>query len=193
MKNLLDLPDNLPVPTDDGACDHLAGSALPSIALPSTSGRKVDLGAERGIVVVYFYPMTGRPDSPPMTGWNDIPGARGCTPQSCAFRDRHAKLKELGATVYGASAQPLEDQKEAAGRLHLPFELLNDSSFEFAGALQLPTFEYASKKLIRRLTLIAEDGVIGKVFYPVFPPDQNAARVIEWLDARQGAGQSGPG
>ena len=186
MKNLLELPENLPVPVDDGACAHLEGSKLPSIALLSTSGQKVDLSSEQGIIVVYFYPLIGRPDAPPMIGWNEIPGARGCTPQSCAFRDHHSDLKRLGVTVYGASSQSLEDQKEAAERLYLPFDLLNDSSLEFAKALRLPTFEYNSLRLIKRLTLIVENGEIRKVFYPVFPPNQNAERVIEWIKA-QGA------
>jgi peroxiredoxin len=184
MTDLFVLPDNLPVPTDNGACAHLEGSELPSIALLSTSGRSVDLSVERGIVIVYFYPLTGVPGSLPMSGWNEIPGARGCTPQSCAFRDHHAELKRLGAAVYGASAQPLAQQKEAVVRLHLPFELLNDSALEFAAAMKLPTFEFDSARLIKRLTLIIENGEIRKVFYPVFPPDKNAADVIAWLEAR---------
>ena len=183
MKNLLDLPDNLPVPVDDGACDHLEGSRLPSIKLVSTSGRTIDFSQEPGITVAYVYPMIGRPDAPPMIGWNEIPGARGCTPQSCAFRDYYAELKKLGAQVFGISAQPLEDQKEAVTRLHLPFDLLNDSSFEYTKALGLPTFEYSAKRLIKRLTLIIASGEIRKVFYPVFPPDRNAQDVIEWLES----------
>ena len=135
------------------------------------------------MIVVYFYPMIGRPDSSPMIGWNDIPGARGCTPQSCAFRDHHSELNHLGAKVYGASSQTLEEQIEAVERLHLPFELLNDSSFEFAEALKLPTFKYNSSQLIKRLTLIIENGKIRKVFYPVFPPNQNAADIVAWLAA----------
>jgi len=181
MKNLLDLPDNLPIPEDDGACAHLEGMQLPSIALASTAGREIDLSLENGMVAVYVYPMIGRPDSPPMVGWNEIPGARGCTPQSCSFRDQHSELLSLGAKVYGASSQSLEEQKEAVQRLHLPFELMNDSNFEFANALRLPTFEYNSLRLIKRLTLIIENGAICKVFYPVFPPNENAANVIAWL------------
>lgn len=181
LKDLYTLPDNLPVPVDDGACAHLEGGRLPSIPLPSTSERKVDLSAETGIVVIYFYPMIGRPDAPPMLGWNEIPGARGCTPQSCAFRDQYAELRDLGAKVYGVSSQSLADQKEAVVRLHLPFELLSDSAFGLASALRLPTFEYNASRLIKRLTLIVENGAIRKVFYPVFPPNQNAADVIAWL------------
>mgnify|MGYP002377039237 FL=1 len=180
-KNLLVLPDNLPVPEDDGACVHLEGTNMPAIALASTSGSKVKLGFEDGILVVYFYPMTGRPDAPPMVGWNEIPGARGCTPQSCSFRDHHSDLLDLGAKVYGVSSQSPEDQKEAVQRLHLPFELLSDSKFELASALRLPTFEYNALRLIKRLTLIIENGAIRKVFYPVFPPNENAANVVAWL------------
>jgi peroxiredoxin len=185
MKDLHVLPDNLPVPGDDGACSHLTGMQWPSISLESTAGRNVDLSSEGGLTVVYFYPMIGRPDSPPMIGWNEIPGARGCTPQSCAFRDQHSELCELAANIYGASSQPLQDQKEAVQRLHLPFELLNDSSFALTGALNLPTFEYDSLRLIKRLTLVVVDGIIRKVYYPVFPPNQNAAEVIAWLRANR--------
>lgn len=180
-KNLLTLPDNLPVPEDDGACAHLEGLTMPSITLESTSDSHVNLGLEKDTVVVYFYPLIGRPGAPPMVGWNDIPGARGCTPQSCAFRDFHSELTDLGAKVYGVSAQPLTDQKEAVKRLHLPFELLNDSHFELTQALVLPTFQYESLRLIKRLTLVIKNGVIQKVFYPVFPPTENAANVIAWL------------
>jgi len=180
-KNLLVLPDNLPVPEDDGACVHLEGMNMPAMALASTSGSRVNLGLEDGILVVYFYPMTGRPDAPPMVGWNEIPGARGCTPQSCSFRDHHSDFLDLGAKVYGVSSQSPEDQKEAVQRLHLPFELLSDSQFELASALRLPTFEYNALRLIKRLTLIIENGAIRKVFYPVFPPNENAANVLAWL------------
>ncbi len=185
IKDLHTLPADLPVPVDDGACGHLPGTALPSIALTGTSGKTVDLSAFPGTLVIYFYPMLGRPDSPPLVGWNDIPGARGCTPQSCAFRDSHADLRRLGAEVFGVSAQPLEDQQEAHARLHLPFELLNDGQLALARALKLPTFEYAGKRLIKRLTIITADGIIRKAFYPVFPPDDNAREVIAWLAERQ--------
>lgn len=183
MKNLHVLPANLPVPVDDGACAHLEGRKLPSITLASTSDRKVDLASAVGRIVIYFYPMTGRPDAPPMIGWNEIPGARGCKPQACAFRDHYSELRDLGATVYGVSAQSPADQKEAVQRLHLPFELLSDGSFELTRQLNLPTFEYDSLRLIKRLTLVVESGVIKKVFYPVFPPNQNAADVIAWIHA----------
>ena len=182
MKDLTTLPDNLPVPVDDGACDHLPGMQLPSIALAATSGDMIDLAEQPGTVVVYFYPMIGRPDSLPLVGWNEIPGARGCTPQSCGFRDHHAELLQYAGKVYGVSAQPLEDQLEAKQRLELPFELLNDSEFALTKALRLPTFEYNGKPLIKRLTIIAVGGVIQKVFYPVFPPNKNADDVIAWFN-----------
>ncbi len=180
-RNLLVLPDDLPVPEDDGACAHLEGMNLPSIALAGTSGAEINLGLEGGTSVVYFYPMTGRPDAPSMPGWNDIPGARGCTPQSCSFRDHYPDLLDLGVGVYGVSSQSSEDQKEAARRLHLPFELLSDCGLGLATALRLPTFQYNSLRLIKRLTLVIKKGSICKVFYPVFPPDENAANVISWL------------
>lgn len=185
IKDLHTLPADLPVPIDDGACSHLVGSGLPSVSLASTTGKVVDLSAYAGTLVIYFYPMLGRPDSPPLIGWNDIPGARGCTPQTCAFRDAHAELKQLGVQVFGVSAQRLEDQQEAHARLQLPFELLNDAQLLLTHALKLPTFEYAATRLIKRLTIIATAGQIRKVFYPVFPPDRNAREVIAWLRAHQ--------
>ncbi len=181
--NVYELPEDLPAPEDDGACDHLPGMTLPSLALPSTSGKQVDLSKTKGRVVVYIYPRTGRPDQELPTGWNDIPGARGCTPQSCAFRDHHAELAALGADVFGLSTQTTEYQKEMADRLHLPFEVLSDADLEFARALKLPTFEVDGMTLINRTTLILRDGKIEKVFYPVFPPDKSADEVIEWLKA----------
>ena len=186
MKDLSKLPDNLPIPVDDGACGHLLGTRIPSVPLVTTSGDTVNLGALSGTVVVYFYPMIGRPDSPPLVGWNEIPGARGCTPQSCAFRDHHAELKRFHAKVFGVSAQPLEDQKKAKARLGLPFELLNDSCFGLTEAMRLPTFEYEKSRLIKRLTVVTIDGVIRKVFYPVFPPNRNAEDVVEWLGSAKG-------
>jgi peroxiredoxin len=180
--NLYELPMGLPVPQDDGACDHLAGLRLPSIALPSTRGRAVDLAGLSGTAVIYVYPRTGRPDQEVPTGWNEMPGARGCTPQSCAFRDHHDELKRAGAAqVFGLSTQDTAYQREAVERLHLPFELLSDERLAFARALKLPTFEVDGMTLIKRLTLIAREGVIAKVFYPVFPPDRNASDVLAWL------------
>jgi peroxiredoxin len=179
--NLYELPKNLPVPLNDGACDHLAGLRLPSVELLSTAGRKVDLSTLSGKTVVYCYPRTGRPDQEIPKGWNEIPGARGCTPQSCAFRDHYQQLQALGVRVFGLSTQETDYQREAAQRLQLPFELLSDSEFAFTRALALPTFQVAGMTLIKRLTLIIDGGQITKVFYPVFPPDKNAAEVIQWL------------
>ena len=183
--NLYALPEDLPVPLDDGACNRLLGLMLSSIGLRATSGVKVDLSKEgQPWLVVYCYPRTGRPDQEPLGGaaaWNAIPGARGCTPQSCAYRDHHAELAALGATVYGLSTQDTEYQSEAVERLHLPFPLLSDVELEFARALQLPTFTFAGLELIKRLTLIARTGRIEEVLYPVFPSDADAERVVEWL------------
>ena len=180
--NLYELPKDLPVPVDDGACAHLPGMRLPAVPLLSTSGRTVDLAALRGRTVVYCYPRTGRPDQNVPTGWNQIPGARGCTPQSCAFRDHYQQLRGLGVgDVFGLSTQDSDYQREAVARLHLPFELLSDEKLEFAKALKLPTFSVDGMTLIKRLTLIVRDGVIEMVFYPVFPPDRNAPEVVSWL------------
>lgn len=186
--NLYSLPADLPVPVDDGACDHLRGSMLPSIALSATSGASVDLTKEgRPWLVVYCYPRTGRPGEAPDTlaAWNAIPGARGCTPQSCAYRDHYNELAALGATVYGLSTQDSEYQREAAQRLHLPFPLLSDSELQFARALRLPTFTFAGREFIKRLTLIVRSGRIEEVLYPVFPPDADAAGVVAWLQSQQ--------
>jgi len=179
--NLYALPEHLPVPMDDGACHHLVGLRLPAVTLVATSGRLVDLANLSGRTVIYCYPRTGQPDRDPPQGWNEIPGARGCTPQACAFRDHYRDLQNLGAGVFGLSTQDPPYQREAAERLHLPFELLSDSALDFAHSLRLPTFEIAGTTLIKRLTLIVGEGQIEKVFYPVFPPDQNAEEVLTWL------------
>ena len=186
----LELPPNMPVPVDDGACDHLPGMRLPSVPLPSTAGRTVDLSALGGRTVVYCYPRTGRPDQEVPKGWDEIPGARGCTPQSCAFRDHYAEFEAAGVRVFGLSTQTVEYQREAATRLHLPFDLLSDKDLAFVRALKLPTFEFAwpfgaeRSTLIKRLTLVIRDGRIEHVFYPVFPPDKNAEEVRAWLTQR---------
>jgi peroxiredoxin len=179
--NIYQLPKDLPIPIDDGACNHLPGMQLSSVLLMSTTGRPVNLAKMSGRTVVYCYPRTGRPDKDPPQGWNEIPGARGCTPQSCAFRDHYQELRILGAEVFGLSTQDSDYQKEAAERLHLPFSLLSDERLIFTKALNLPTFEVASLTLIRRLTLVIRDGFVEHVFYPVFPPDKNADEVIDWL------------
>jgi peroxiredoxin len=182
--NLYEVPEGIPEPTDDGACDHLPGMRLPSVSLTSTDGDLVDLSSLTGTTIVYCYPMTGRPDQDLPPGWDDIPCARGCTPQSCAFRDHHAELQALGARVFGLSTQDTAYQSEAAERLHLPFPLLSDQELEFAGALDLPTFETEGMTLIKRVTLVVEDGEIREVFYPVFPPGRNAEEVVGWLSER---------
>jgi peroxiredoxin len=176
------LPAGLPPPVDDGACRHLVGMAMPQVTLGSTAGRKVDLSAlPAGRTVIYCYPMTGVPEKPLPEGWDLIPGARGCTPQSCSFRDHYRELADLGATVFGLSTQNTAYQREMTERLHLPFEVLSDSELRFAQALRLPTFEAESRQLIKRLTLVVRDGVIEHVFYPVFPPDASAMEVVAWL------------
>jgi peroxiredoxin len=176
------LPDSLPAPVDDGAADHLEGMELPALSLPSTSGSEVDLReAAEGTLVLYVYPRTGRPGEALPEGWDDIPGARGCTPQSCAFRDHFGELEALGAYVLGMSAQPLSDQVEFAERVGLPYPILSDTRLKLAAAIDLPTFEVAGMRLYRRLTLIARAGRVVKAFYPVFPPDRNAGDVVAWL------------
>jgi len=172
----------LPAPLDDGAADHLEGLRLPSLPLAATNGTSVDLASLPGLTVVYAYPMTGRPDTPLPEDWDMIPGARGCTPQSCAFRDHFAELTALGVNhLFGLSVQPTDYQQEAATRLHLPFPLLSDADYQFTDRLTLPTFEASGIRLLKRLTLIIRDGQIIKAFYPVFPPDQNAQAVMDWL------------
>jgi peroxiredoxin len=179
--NISELPKDLPRPVDDGAASHLPGMNLPQLVLPATDGAHVDLAAIPGRCVIYLYPMTGRPGVPLPEGWDGIPGARGCTPQSCDFRDHYAELKSLNTLVFGLSAQTTEVQKEARDRLHLPFELLSDSTLRLKPLLCLPTFTVAGMEWFKRLTLIVEKGRIKKVFYPVFPPDQNADEVLAWL------------
>ena len=176
------LPPDIPVPVDDGAARHLTGMKLPDLALPATSGGAVTLARLGGRTVLYIYPRTGVPgvDAPP--GWDDIPGARGCTPQSCSFRDHFAELKGLGVVrLFGLSTQDTDYQREAAERLHLPFAILSDAKLAVTRALKLPTFTTSGMTLLKRMALVIDDGVIVKVFYPVFPPDRNAAEVIAWL------------
>jgi peroxiredoxin len=169
--SLYELPADLPVPVDDGACEHLVGRRLP------------DWLSEPGLLVLYVYPRMGHPDEAVPQAWDEIPGARGCTPQSCAFRDAHAELQALGARVVGLSTQSAEEQRERIERLHLPFELVSDRGLALRDALGLPTFEFEGRELYRRVTLVARDGAIERVFYPVFPPDRNAAEVLDYLSA----------
>lgn len=182
------LPNDLPVPADDGAANHLPGLRLPPVRLAATDGGTVDLAALPGRTVVYAYPRTGEPDRDPPDGWDAIPGARGCTPQSCAFRDHHAELAALGARVFGLSTQDTAYQREAASRLHLPFPLLSDDALAFTHAVGLPTFDVAGTILTKRLTLLIRDGAVEHAFYPVFPPDRNAADVVAWLRAHPATG-----
>ena len=184
------LPDDLPRPVDDGAADHLLEAVLPSLPLRATSGDSVDLSVFGGRTIVYAYPRTGVPGEDPLVpDWDEIPGARGCTPESCGFRDHFTDLIEAGAAgVYGLSTQESDYQREAAQRLSLPFPILSDAELELTGALRLPTFEAAGQTLLRRLTLVVRDGSVEKLWYPVFPPDRHAAEVLDWLRANPASG-----
>ena len=176
---------SIPAPVDDGGARHLEGLHVPDLPLPATDGSMVSLGTLSGRVVVYAYPRTGRPGQISVVeDWDMIPGARGCTPQSCAFRDHHGELLAAGATrVFGLSTQDSDYQREAVARLQLPFPLLSDLKLEFSRALRLPTMEVGGLVLLKRLALVLDDGRIAKVFYPVFPPDRNAGEVLAWLKA----------
>ena len=176
------LPGGIPIPQDDGRARHLTGLRLPALALRATDGSQVDLSKLSGRTVVYLYPRTGVPGQAPPDGWDAIPGARGCTPQSCSFRDHFAELKALGvARVFGLSTQDTDFQREAVDRLHLPFPVLSDAALALARAINLPTFAIAGMRLHKRMVLVIDDGVVSKVFYPVFPPDKSADEVIDWL------------
>lgn len=178
------LPPNLPRPVDDGAADHLAGLPMPPISLRSTAGKLVDLSnLSAPTTVLYCYPMTGVPGQPLPDGWDLIPGARGCTPQTCSFRDHHQELSDLQCDVFGFSTQTTEYQREMAGRLHLPFEVLSDAEFQLCAALRLPAFEAGGIRLVKRLTLFVRGGQIEHVIYPVFPPNESASETLRWLRA----------
>ena len=181
MTNFSELPADLPIPQDDGLTDHLKGMNLPKVVLEATDGRMIELSAIKGRLVIYCYPMTGRPNVALPNGWDQIPGARGCTPQSCAFRDHYQELRSLGAEVMGLSVQTTEYQKEMADRLHLPFPVVSDANYQFQKALNLPTFVTAGMTLLKRVTLIANHGVIEAVHYPIFPSDSDAAWVLDYL------------
>ena len=184
MHDPTQLPADLPVPQDDGAARHLTGARLPDITLAATDGAAVNLSRLPGRTVVYIYPRTGRPGQATPTGWDGIPGARGCTPQSCGFRDHFADLKRLGiAHLFGLSTQTTDYQREAVERLHLPFAILSDEQLAFTHALKLPTFSVDGMTLIARMAWVIDDGVITKVFSPVFPPDKSAEDVVNWLQA----------
>ncbi|HWE79516.1 MAG TPA: peroxiredoxin [Pseudolabrys sp.] len=182
MHNPNVLPAGIPAPQDDGGALHLKGMRLPDIALAATDGARVNLSRLQGRTVLYIYPRTGRPGVDLPTGWDEIPGARGCTPQSCSFRDHAAELTALGvAHLYGLSTQDTAYQQEAATRLHLPFALLSDEHLQFTKALNLPTFAVDGMTLMKRMAMVTDDGVIAHVFYPVFPPDKSAQQALAWL------------
>jgi peroxiredoxin len=185
MTNLNQLPTDLPVPQDDGACNHLIGMTLPNVALLATDGSMVNLSQLRGRLVIYCYPMTGQPNVPLPEGWDQIPGARGCTPQSCAFRDHYQELQDLNANVFGLSVQSTDYQREMATRLHLPFQVLSDEQYQFQKALNLPTFVAAGMTLLKRVTLISNDGHIEAAHYPIFPSDSDPAWVLDYLKSKK--------
>ncbi|KAH6643029.1 thioredoxin-like protein [Boeremia exigua] len=178
-------PSDLPIPQDDGACAHLAGFKIPPVLLPSTSGDQVDVSRLPGLAIIFCYPRTGAPGETIPDEWNTIPGARGCTPQACSFRDEMGELRKLGVdSIFGVSTQDTPYQDEVKLRVHLPYELLSDADLEFTKQLRLPTFEWQGKTLIKRLALAVQDGQIARVWYPVFPPDANAKEVVAWLATR---------
>jgi peroxiredoxin len=181
MANLNQLPANLPIPQDDGAANHLPGMRLPRLSLCATTGKELNLGEIKGRLVIYCYPMTGQPNVALPEGWDQIPGARGCTPQSCSFRDHYQELQSLGVEIVGLSVQSTAYQQVMAGRLHLPFPVVSDADYQFQRALQLPTFITAGMTLLKRITLIANDGVIEAIHYPIFPSDSDPAWVISYL------------
>jgi peroxiredoxin len=187
VRNIMELPPDLPVPVDDGAASHLTGLALPNITLDATDGTQVNLSMLAGRTVVYVYPRTGEPGKPSPDGWDAIPGARGCTPQSCGFRDHYGTLRQFGvAQLYGLSTQDSAYQREAAERLHLPFPILSDAGLKLTKAMSLPSFTVAGMILLKRMAWVIDEGVITKVFYPVFPPDRNAEDVVAWIrESRQ--------
>jgi peroxiredoxin len=186
MRDFLKLPDDLPVPQDDGAARHLTGAAIPDLPLAATDGSTVSLARLTGRTVVYAYPRTGVPGKPLIDGWDAIPGARGCTPQSCGFRDHFVELKQAGVgRLFGLSTQASDYQREAVERLHLPFAMLSDAELKLTRALRLPTFEAGGMTLLKRLTLVIDDGRISHVFYPVFPPDKSAEATLSWLQANR--------
>ena len=178
------IPGDLPVPEDDGAADHLVNAVLPPLALTATIGETVRVDQLEGSTILFAYPRTGRPDEELPPGWNAIPGARGCTPEACGFRDAHQQFAELGVRVLALSTQPSGYQREMANRLDLPFPVLSDEQLDFTGELGLPTFETSGWTLLKRLTLVIEDGRVRHVFYPVFPPDAHAGEVLDWLRGR---------
>ena len=189
VTSFTELPDDLPVPEDDGACDHLVGMMMPDISLASTAGEEVMLSSLSGMTVLYCYPMTGRPGEELPAGWDDIPGARGCTPQSCAFRDASDQITALNARIFGLSTQDTAYQNEMATRLHLPFAVLSDAKYALSTALRLPLFEAGGMRLIKRVTLIISDGQIAAVHYPIFPSHSDPEWVISTLSSLKEEGR----
>ena len=189
VTSFTELPDNLPVPEDDGVCDHLVGMMIPDISLASTAGEKVMISGLSGVTVLYCYPMTGRPGEELPAGWDDIPGARGCTPQSCAFRDASDQITALNARIFGLSTQDTAYQSEMATRLHLPFAVLSDAEYALSTALRLPLFEAGGIRLIKRVTLIISDGQIAAVHYPIFPSHSDPEWVISTLSSLKEEGR----
>ena len=183
MPQSLSLPDNLPVPQDDGGCAHLPGLKMAQLVLLTTAGSTIDFSSLAGRTVIFCYPKTGLPGKEPPVAWDEIPGARGCTPQNCGFRDEYANLQRVGVKqLFGLSTQSSPYQQEAAERLHLPYLLVSDKNLALTHGLNLPTFDFEGETLIKRLTLIVDDGVITHVLYPVFPPDKSAAQTLEWIN-----------
>ncbi len=182
MDKSFELPPNLPIPEDDGSCAHLEGTSMPSLVLHTTDEREVNFSElAKTPTVIFIYPRTGIPTERASDDWDLIPGARGCTPQSCGFRDLYNDFKQLGYNVFGLSCQTTEYQQEFVERNHIPFEIISDEDFAFTDQLELPTFEYHGMKLIKRMAMVLDQGLIEKVFYPVFPPDKNAEVVLDWI------------
>ena len=185
MTNLNQLPTDLPIPQDDGSTNHLKGMKLPNLSLKATNGKAINFVDIKGKLVIYCYPLTGQPNVALPDGWDQIPGARGCTPQSCSFRDHYQELQALGADVIGLSVQSTEYQKEMADRLHLPFQVVSDVNYQFQKALNMPTFVADGITLLKRVTLMVNNGVIDAVHYPIFPSDSDPAWVIDYLKSHK--------
>ena len=181
QKSFLDLPDNLPEPIDDGAANHLLGMKIPNVSLKSTNGSIVNLSELKGKTIIFCYPMTGVPGVALPEGWDEIPGARGCTPQVCSYRDKFSVLETLSTNVFGISTQNSEYQKELHNRLELPYEILSDSELKFQVSVNLPVFNIENKVLLNRITLLVEEGIISKVHYPVFPSNKDVDWAIKEL------------
>jgi peroxiredoxin len=173
---------SLPIPKNDGAAEHLLGMVVPPVALAATDGNQVDLSRLPGRTLLYACPRTGTPEDTLPPGWDAIPGARGCTPQTCAFRDHFSDLRLAGIDqLFGISTQSPLAQRDAVDRLRLPFSLLSDAAFDLTQAMILPSFEAGGYLMLKRFTLVIDGGRVSKVFYPIFPPDLHAQEVLDWL------------